>query len=141
MLGSLFLTNAPIDLYGNVEGDLTGTDAQDLSKADDNQPESTSVESKLLNGSSKPTEKQQAPSKSSVEAPTAAPVGAPIQSYTTPLPSEKAPPSFPPQGTQHIPTFQQPANYESQEVSPALEDGVYANGERMVRPSEMKDEG
>jgi hypothetical protein len=138
ILKILPLTNLSIDLYGNEDGDLAGTDAQDLSKTVKNEPESTSAESKP-NGSSKPTEKPSVASKPAA-APTAAPIGAPIQSYTTPLPNEKTP-SYPPQGTQQIPTYQQPTNYESQEVSPPLEDGTYANGERMVRPSEMKDEG
>src|SRR6202011_765106 len=122
----------------NEDGDLAGTVGQDLSKTDDTLPESTSAESKP-NGSSKPVEKSPAASKPAPP-PTAVPVGAPIQSYTTPLPQEKTP-TFTPQATQHIPTYQQPSNYESQEVSSSLEDGTYANGERMVRPSEMKDEG
>jgi hypothetical protein len=128
-----------IDLYGNEDGNLTGTDAQDLSKTETKE-EATPPEPKT-NGSSKPAEKSSpAPSKP-VVAPTAAPTGAPIQSYTTPLPNETITPSYPPQGTQHIPTYQQPTNYESQPVSPTHEDGTYANGERMIRPSEMKDEG
>jgi hypothetical protein len=134
----LLLMFVRTDLYGNEDGDLAGTVGQDLSKTDDSPPESTSAESKP-NGSSKPVEKSPAALKPA-PAPTVAPVGAPIQSYTTPLPKEKTP-SFPPQGTQQIPTYQQPTNYESQEVSASLEDGTYANGERMVRPSEMKDEG
>ena len=135
----LFSNSHAIDLYGNEDGDLTATDAQDLSKTESNEPESSPPESKL-NGSSKPIEKSLlAPSKPSA-APTTVPTGAPIQSYTTPLPNDTMP-SYPLQGTQQIPTYQQPTNYESQAVSPPLEDGAYANGERMIRPSEMKDEG
>ena len=126
-----------IDLYGNEDANLVGTDAQDLSKTESYKPESTPAESKP-NGSSKPTEKPAAPPKPAA-VPTAALTGAPIQSYTTPLPNETKP--YVPQGTQQIPTYQQPTNYESQEVSSALDDGSYANGERMIRPSEMKDEG
>jgi hypothetical protein len=118
---------------------LTGTDTQDPSKTESNEPESSPVESKP-NGSSKPAEKSQPASSKPSAYQTTAPTGAPIQSYTTPLPNDKTP-SYPPQGTQHIPTYQQPTNYESQAISPPLEDGTYANGERMIRPSEMKDEG
>jgi hypothetical protein len=131
-----FSNSHGVDLYGNEDGDLTGTGAQDLSKTQSNEPESSLAESKP-NGTSKPAEKSQLISSKPSAHQTTAPTGAPIQSYTTPLPNDTTP-SYAPQ---HIPTYQQPANYESQAVSPPLEDGTYANGERMIRPSEMKDEG
>lgn len=85
----------------------------------------------------KPADKSPAPSKPST-APTAATNGLPIQSYTTPLPETSS--SYPLQGTQHIPTYQQPTEYAAQEVSSSQDDGSYSS-ERTIRPSEMKDEG
>lgn len=67
--------------------------------------------------------------------------GAPIQSYTTPLPSDPKPPyAAGPQSAQSIPTYQQPSDYEAGDLA-AQHDGAFGGGERSVRPSEMKDEG
>lgn len=117
-------------MYGNEDAD---TDTQDLTKTDFDEPESPTAPG-AKSTPPKPVEKAVAPHKP-LTAP--APVGAPIQSYTTPLPSDPSP--YAQQGTQQIPTYQQPSNYEAKDAALSNEDGF--GGERTVRPSEMKDEG
>jgi RNA-binding protein Musashi len=124
------------DLYENEEGDFTGTDPQEPVTAENEQePVSKPIVQPVA--PQKPADKSPAPSKPST-APTAATNGLPIQSYTTPLPETSS--SYPLQGTQHIPTYQQPTEYAAQEVSSSQDDGSYSS-ERTIRPSEMKDEG
>lgn len=116
------------DLYGNEDGgDLGPTNDNDEPNYDEPEPAPTPAAAVPP----KSAEKLATPAKSAPP-----PVGAPIQSYTTPLPSDPAPY---PQGGQQIPTYQQPSNYEAKDAALANEDGY--GGERAVRPSEMKDEG
>lgn len=124
------------DLYENEDTDFASTDPHPPTKPENEEdPVPKTSESPVVQ--SKPADKPPAPLKPPT-APPAATNGLPIQSYTTPLPETT--PAYPPQGTQHIPTYQQPTEYASQDVSPSQDDGNYSN-ERTIRPSEMKDEG
>lgn len=117
-------------MYGNEDGGELGP-ATSTEEPNYDDPEPTTSASVASISPSKSVEKVAASAK---VAP--ALVGAPIQSYTTPLPSD---PNPYPQGGQQIPTYQQPSNYEAKDAALASEDGY--GGERAVRPSEMKDEG
>lgn len=117
-------------MYGNEDGgELGPTTNTEEPNYDD--PEPTTPAPAASVSPPKPVEKAAAPVRIAP-----VPVGAPIQSYTTPLPSDPSPYA---QGGQQIPTYQQPSNYEAKDAALASEDGY--GGERAVRPSEMKDEG
>lgn len=126
-----------IDLYGNEEGaEYAGdTDAQELTKTE-LKSESTAAKEPA---SSSTLQEKPAAAQSNPAAPAPPISGAPIQSYTSPLPNDSKPP-YVPQGTQQIPTYQQPSNYENQDAGFGQQGG-YGASERSVRPSEMKDEG
>lgn len=117
-------------MYGNEDSGELGPDAN-TEEPNYDDPEPTTPAPAASTAPLKAAEKAPAPVKTAP-----ALVGAPIQSYTTPLPSD---PSPYPQGGQQIPTYQQPSNYEAKDAALASEDGY--GGERAVRPSEMKDEG
>lgn len=122
-------------MYGNEEGgEFAGENGgQEPSKVDDDKTDS--IDAPQTAPSFKPEEKSPVLAKASVPPPPIS--GAPIQSYTTPLPSDPKPP-YVQQGTQHIPTYQQPSDYEAHDGG-QQQDGY--GSERSVRPSEMKDEG
>lgn len=133
-------SSSPTDLYGNEDGGEyvveTNGDVEENPK--ENSTASTTPSKPAENSTSS------TPALATKPAPAAAAIpitGAPIQSYTTPLPSDPKPSyTVGQQGAQSIPTYQQPSNYEAGDLD-AQHDGAYGGGERSVRPSEMKDEG
>ncbi|EGO01431.1 hypothetical protein SERLA73DRAFT_70619 [Serpula lacrymans var. lacrymans S7.3] len=137
------------DLYGNDEGDFAGaTDAVEL-KAEEPMQSLSDTPADIQPTSSVKVELKQTPVSTSYmkqEIPTEPiPVQhqelSAISSTPQPIPT----PSYSPQVTQQIPTYQQPQPAEYLESPmPQSADGAYPRGqlpERTIRPSEMKDEG